>query len=387
MSDPGVVLLVTWDGGGNVPPMLALGRRLARRGHEVRVLGTPSLGGRVGHAGLDFAALGRVAELDRTAGTAMEDQVDAFVGQLAGPELSADVADALDRHRPDAVVIDCMQLAAFNAAETREISTVSLVHYLLCFAAGSGLKIAIPLLNVSRAALGLEPLNTTVGPHEQLWARCNRVLAATLRDFDVAPNPLPANVRYVGPILDPDPPRWEWDLPWPPDHPDPLVVVSFSTTYQHQEEQLQRALDALASLPVRTLVTLGPGLEPADIDAPRGAVVRRWVPHAYVLPHAKLVITHAGHSSVMYAIADAVPMICLPTGRDQLVNARRVADCGLGVALEPAATVEQIRAAVADVLAGSVSRSAVEQMARSLHRLCTSELAVNEVEALMSRPT
>jgi UDP:flavonoid glycosyltransferase YjiC (YdhE family) len=97
MSDPGVVLLVTWDGGGNVPPMLALGRRLARRGHEVRVLGTPSLGGRVGHAGLDFAALGRVAELDRTAGTAMEDRVDAFVGQLAGPELSADVADALDR--------------------------------------------------------------------------------------------------------------------------------------------------------------------------------------------------------------------------------------------------------------------------------------------------
>ncbi|HEY5077913.1 MAG TPA: nucleotide disphospho-sugar-binding domain-containing protein, partial [Acidimicrobiia bacterium] len=151
----------------------------------------------------------------------------------------------------------------------------------------------------------------------------------------------------------------------------------------------QRALDALASMPVRTLVTLGPGLEPADIDAPRGAVVRRWVPHASVLPHAKLVITHAGHSSVMYAIADAdaVPMICLPTGRDQLVNARRVADCGLGVALEPAATVEQIRAAVADVLAGSVSRSAVEQMARSLHRLCTSELAVNEVEALMSRPT
>ncbi len=149
MSDPGVVLLVTWDGGGNVPPMLALGRRLARRGHEVRVLGTPSLGDRVGHAGLDFAALGRVAELDRRAGTAMEDQVDAFVRQLAGPELGADVADALGRHRPDAVVIDCMQLAAFNAAETHEISTVALVHYLLCFASGSGLKIAIPLLNVS----------------------------------------------------------------------------------------------------------------------------------------------------------------------------------------------------------------------------------------------
>ena len=155
MNDPGVIVLVTWDGGGNVPPMLALVRRLARRGHEVRVLATPSLGDRVVDAGLDFAAFARVPELDRTGGTAMEDQVDAFVGQLAGPELSADVADVLDRHRPDAVVIDCMQLAAFNAAETHEVSTVALVHYLLCFASGSGLKVAIPLLNASRTALGL----------------------------------------------------------------------------------------------------------------------------------------------------------------------------------------------------------------------------------------
>jgi UDP:flavonoid glycosyltransferase YjiC (YdhE family) len=109
MSEPGVILLVTWDGGGNVPPMLALGRRLARRGHDVRVLGTPSLADRVVRAGLDFVAFERVPEFDRTAGRAMEDQVDAFLDRLAGPDLSADVADALDRQRPDAVVIDCMR--------------------------------------------------------------------------------------------------------------------------------------------------------------------------------------------------------------------------------------------------------------------------------------
>lgn len=384
MSEPGVILLVTWDGGGNVPPMLALGRRLARRGHDVRVLGTPSLADRVVRAGLDFVAFERVPELDRTAGRAMEDQVDAFLDRLAGPDLTADVAAALDRHRPGAVVIDCMQMGAFSAAETREISTVALVHYLPCFATGSGLKVAIPLLNVSLAALGLEPLDATVGVHEQLWARCDRVLAVTLRQLDIAPDPLPANLRYVGPIFDPDPPRWEWDLPWPPDHPDPLVVVSFSTTYQHQEEQLQRALDALATLPVHTLVTLGPGLDPAAIDARGGAVVRGWVPHASVLPHATLLITHAGHSTVMHAIANAVPMICLPTGRDQLLNARRVEDCGLGVALEPAATVEQIRAAVVEVLASPAYRSAAVQMARGLHELGATEPAVSELEALMS---
>src|SRR5438552_77702 len=122
--------MVTWDGGGNVPPMLALGQRLARHGHEVTVLGSASQADRVTRLGLDFMAFTRVAELDRTAGTAIEDQVDAFFGHLAGPELSDDVADALDRRHPDVVVIDCMQMAAFSAAEAREIPTVALVHYL-----------------------------------------------------------------------------------------------------------------------------------------------------------------------------------------------------------------------------------------------------------------
>ena len=35
------ILVVTWDGGGNVPPMLGIARELQRRGHQVRVLGHP----------------------------------------------------------------------------------------------------------------------------------------------------------------------------------------------------------------------------------------------------------------------------------------------------------------------------------------------------------
>jgi MGT family glycosyltransferase len=161
--------------------------------------------------------------------------------------------------------------------------------------------------------------------------------------------------------------------------------VSFSTTYQHQEQQLQRAVDALALLPVRALVTLGPGLEPADIDAPAGTVVRQWIPHATVLPHATLLITHAGHSTIMNAINCAVPMICLPTGRDQLVNARRVEARGVGIALDSDATTAQIRAAAETVLAESAYRLAIEQMAGALKQLCATDPAESEIEALISQ--
>ena len=148
---------------------------------------------------------------------------------------------------------------------------------------------------------------------------------------------------------------------------------------------MQRALDALAPLALRTLVTLGPGLAPSDIDAPDGAVIRPWIPHAAVLPHATLLITHAGHSTVMQAIAAAVPMMCLPTGRDQLVNARRVRDCHLGVALEAEASATQIGAAVETVFAEPSYRLAVERMAGALRQLCANEPAVTEIEALIPR--
>lgn len=43
MEKPISFLFVTVDGGGNVTPVLSLGRRLAERGHPVRVLTEPCL--------------------------------------------------------------------------------------------------------------------------------------------------------------------------------------------------------------------------------------------------------------------------------------------------------------------------------------------------------
>jgi UDP:flavonoid glycosyltransferase YjiC (YdhE family) len=48
------ILAVTWDGGGNVPPMLGIAGELQRRGHQVRVLGHPQQRDVVVSAGLKF---------------------------------------------------------------------------------------------------------------------------------------------------------------------------------------------------------------------------------------------------------------------------------------------------------------------------------------------
>ena len=68
-----------------------------------------------------------------------------------------------------------------------------------------------------------------------------RVLVLTSADFDF-PAELPANVRYVGAVL--DDPTWA-TTPWtPPPGDDPLVLVALSSTFQDQGDCLQRIVDA-----------------------------------------------------------------------------------------------------------------------------------------------
>ena len=194
-----------------------------------------------------------------------------------------------------------------------------------------------------RATYGLAPL-------DRFWDQVHHadvelVLAAEAFDF---PGPLPANVRYVGPVLD-DP---SWSRSWtPPPGEDPLVLVALSSTFQDQVGCLQRIVDALADLPVRAVVTTGQAVEPDALRAPANVQVVASAPHTEVLRHAAAVVTHGGHGTVMKSLAAGVPMVLLPHGRDQADNAIRVTRRHAGVSVGRRAKPAKIRAAVQTVLA------------------------------------
>ena len=147
------------------------------------------------------------------------------------------------------------------------------------------------------------------------------------------------------------------------DGPEPLVVVSLSTSYQAQAPLLQRLIDACAELPARIIATTGPAVDPDCIETPANARVVRFVPHQALLPHASLVITHAGLGTVMTALSHGVPLVCVPMGRDQFFNARRVAQLGAGRILAVDADAESIRSAVVGVLADLGLRDGAKRMA------------------------
>jgi UDP:flavonoid glycosyltransferase YjiC (YdhE family) len=132
--------------------------------------------------------------------------------------------------------------------------------------------------------------------------------------------------------------------------------------YQGQEAVLRRSIEALGTLPVRGVVTLGPVLSPADFPAPANVRVAQSLRHSALFAETSAMITHAGHASALRPLIAGVPLVCIPLGRDQADNTVRVTERGAGIRLLPDASAEEIAAAVQRLLADPTFRDAARSL-------------------------
>jgi UDP:flavonoid glycosyltransferase YjiC (YdhE family) len=161
--------------------------------------------------------------------------------------------------------------------------------------------------------------------------------------------PEPPNVRrFREPDGVPAPlPDW-WD-----GATGPLVYVTFGSVAPQQDAVFpalyRAAVDAVAPLDVRVLVTVGRDRDPAALGPPPANVhVERWVPQGDVLPHAAAMVCHGGSGTVRGALAAGVPLVILPLFADQPNNAARVHALGAGIALDdgPGGLAAAVRAVI-----------------------------------------
>jgi len=411
-------LFVLWAGGGNVPPQLTIARRLVERGYRVRMLAPAVLRESIEAAGIEFEPYRTIPEHDesvaerslvrdfeaRSKVAALAASRDNLVAAMARP-VAADVLTTLEHRPADVVAFDFLLFGALFAAEKAEVPAAMLIHTVYPFPApglppygmgwapmggplGSAREVLgrlifrqvyerplLPRFNEVRASLGLEPLRT----FDELLQQVDRALVLTSPAFDF-PGRLPANVEYVGPQFVPPALTPAWQSPWPADDDRPLVVVGLSTTHQAHELMLERIVAALATLPIRALVTTGGAT--LRSTPPDNVHVARFVPHAQVLPEAAAVVTHAGLGTVHAALAHGLPLVCLPIGRDQPDNAARVQWHGAGVRLSPKSSPEVIRAAVERVVGDPPFATSAGRLAAAFAEQRPAELAQSALEAV-----
>lgn len=336
------VLVVTWDGGGNVGPAVLLARELRRRGDAVRFLGQPQQRQALEREGFAFAGFRRSGPWTATGARGPVREAVGFLRLLLGRGLGRDLVREVEREPVDLVVVDCLLYGALDAVSRARIPYVVLVHSLFAAVERS----------MTRGAPGAAARLAGLDPWP-LWAAADAVVVATLEELDLGGDRRRPRLHHTGPVLPDLAPAS------PPRGAVPTVLVSMSTTFvRGQADVLQRVLDALAPLPVRVVATTGPAVDPAGLRAPANADVHRYLPHVDVLPKASLVVGHGGHATTVLALAHDAPLVVLPLNPafDQPLIGRRVQDLGAGSTLPRSASVPQVRAAVQEVLADRAYR-------------------------------
>ena len=414
-----VYLFALVDGGGTVPPELAAARGLVERGHAVTVLAEDSMEHEVRATGATFRRWvaapnrpDRTAENDPYRDWECSNPLQLFSRlldtQFVGPadRYKIDVDAAIDAARPDLVVCSQFAFGAMVAAEAAGIPFDVLMPNIYLIPArgmtpmGAGLRPAKgPLGRVrDRAVLtvlqrawdkGLDRLNdlraqSGLGPLRHFMDQAHRArrhLVMTSAAFDF-PGALPANARYVGPVL--DDPSWC-------DQPE-LVADGPRRTPA-------RPRGAVVHVP-------GPRDDPAaDRGRPRRAArtgrgddgprhraggdrrarQRRRRPlrsPPRLMPEAALVVTHGGHGTVVKALAAGVPLVVLPHGRDQADNAVRVTERGAGLKLARTAQPSAIAAAVRSAIADPGYRAAAARLGAAIRADAAGTALLAELESV-----
>lgn len=333
------VLCATTANDGHFGPLVPFARACADAGHEVRVAAPASYAAAVERAGFRHEPFA--------------DAPDALVGPVMGrlPSLSFEDADALvvrevfaridaqaalpgvvatlESWRPDVVLRESAELASLAAAERAGVPHVHVCIGMHEVATGFAEAIGEPLEELARlAGLGEGRLTRALADET--------VLSSVPEVLDHAVGAPPPGVdgflRFHDPVRSDD----GRDLPVWGDPDAPLVYVTFGSvagSLPYFAGVFGEALDALAEVDARVLMTVGRKLDPGSLGpVPPNAHVTQWWPQDAVLAHARAMLGHGGFGTTMGALAAGVPQAVAPLfSFDQLVNGAHVAAVGAGV--------------------------------------------------------
>lgn len=342
-------VFVTWDGGGNRMPTIAIARALAQRGHEVRVLGHDSQAAAYRAAGLRFTAYASAP------GFVLDPRPAGMLRLFTDRGIADDTLSQLAADPADVVVVDCMLLSVLDVLDRMDQSFAVLEHTMH------------ELLASGFRALGamVWPRGVRVGRPR---SHATPIVVASVPGLVIPFPPQPAlsaspgAVVYAGAMT-----SAVAAVPG-----EPTVVVSLSTfRFPDLVETWRRVLAAVDGLDAHVVVTLGPAMATSEVTAPAGVEVHEWMPHDELFSRASLVVGHGGHGTTLAALAHGVPVLTLPLDAtsDQPRMGRAVARAGVGVTMSRRTDPAQIRRAIERVLENEPMHARAQRLGDAIRTL------------------
>jgi MGT family glycosyltransferase len=344
VSPPLRLLLGAFGDPGHAFPMIALGRTLLARGHDVTLQTWERWRAPVEAEGITFTPAPEYSAFP------IGDQPLDFYEAVV--YATRDTLPLVRELQPDVVIHDILTLGPSLAAELLDIPRATLIPHVFpeagpgfpIYSFGArlprtgagrafwerahlpvrrGLESGRLALNRTREQVGLPPLSHPHGGTSRELA-----LVASFPQLEY-PRPWPSHAHVVGPLMW-EPPAQEVSLP--PGNA-PLVLIAPSTSQDPDHRLLHASLRGLADAPIRVLATYNRRLPSRPLPVPENTTVVDWVSYARTLPHCDAIVCHAGHGTLVRALSIGVPVIACPVAGDMNENAARLVWTGAGVRL------------------------------------------------------
>jgi UDP:flavonoid glycosyltransferase YjiC (YdhE family) len=161
--------------------------------------------------------------------------------------------------------------------------------------------------------------------------------------------------------------------------PGALIYLSLGSLGSADVGLMQRLVDVLGRTDHRVIVSKGPLAE--RITLPDTMTGDGFLPQPAILPMVDLVITHGGNNTVVESLHHGKPMIVLPLFWDQVDNAQRIDETGLGRRLATYDFAdEELTGAIEALLADAPLRARMAGIAARMQASRGTERAADLIE-------
>jgi MGT family glycosyltransferase len=374
------VLVFNLSGHGHVNPTLAVVQELTARGEEVIYYLTDEFKHKIQSTGATFRRYEPMAKEQRQSLPS-----DTFpclfeiFSRMLREGLQFIIPQLLDEvraERPDYIIYDSLCLWGKLLTKILQIPAIAFhctyasnEHFnLFDLSAAHNSQASPPTTNPMTALRSdVEQLCTTYGiqpfePSDLLLDDELFHIVCMPRAFQPAGDTFDERFVFVGPTISPG--AETNDFPLDRLGEQPVLYISLGTAYNNWLDFFQMCLTAFGGQPWQVVMSIGTKIDRSALGSiPDNFIVDSYVPQLAVLKHTDVFLTHGGMNSVMEALYYGVPLVAIPQMLEQAITAERVAQLGLGVAIEKTAVTQSILlSAVATVANDPQFRETAQQM-------------------------
>ncbi|AXC12183.1 Macrolide glycosyltransferase [Acidisarcina polymorpha] len=292
------------------------------------------------------------------------------------PQVIPKLVEELQALRPDCIVYNTLSLWPRLAANILDLPAIGFRPF---HAPRASRRVGPPFSTERLARLaaatdqGLSSLMTSYGKsalglNDLVSQEDDRTLMFIVKELQHDAGSFDDRFLFVGPCL-----VKRQNESWPFAESDmrrSRVYISLGTMRNDDPEFYRDCFSGFRAEEWEAVMSVGNHIDLNLLEpVPKNFIVARSVRQTAILPHADVFVTHGGLNSVMESLACGVPMVLVPSIKEQRLTADRVQALGCGVVVEREAITAESLLQNASAIAGNEDvRGRVSQMQDNIAR-------------------